>query len=115
MEMGHEVLTWGGIVLAGGSIVAVIRIWIDVGKAFQKAEDMAHSAQMVAARLELMAATLADFKVEVAQTYATAKSLSDTETALARSVEIAIQGVYSRLDNMTNRLDSLITIAKEPR
>jgi hypothetical protein len=37
--------------------------------------------------------------------------LESTEASLARSLENSVQGIYARLDNMTQRLDSLITIA----
>ena len=62
-------------------------------------------------RQDLIADALNGFKVEAAQTYATAKALEATEASLARALENSVQGIYSRLDNMTQRLDSLITIA----
>jgi glutaredoxin 2 len=67
--------------------------------------------RIATAKTNLIADALNNFKVEAAQTYATAKALEATEASLARALENSVQGIYSRLNNMTQRLDSLITIA----
>jgi hypothetical protein len=97
-----DFLTWGALVAAGGSIVAVIKFWVDFGKAAEKAETAATQAT-------LLAASVSQFKVEVAQTYATTRALEAAEAGLARQLTESIQGIYSRLDNVTVRLDNLIT------
>lgn len=101
-------LTWGAIILSGSSIVAVIRFWMAMGAAANKADMAADTATLLAAKLELHVLAVADFKVSVAQTYATSRALEATEASLVRGMEKAMEGVYSRLDNITSRLDSLI-------
>jgi hypothetical protein len=108
----NDLLTWGTLIAAAGSLVAWIKFWIDQGKVQEKVEVAASTASLAAAKHELLALALSDFKVEAARTYATIKALSDTEAALANTLDKAAQGIYSRLDNVTARLDSLITIAR---
>jgi hypothetical protein len=107
----QDLLTWGAIIAAGGSVVTVVKFWMDMGAAHAKAEAAASAAAIAAAKTDLLANALNGFKVEAAQTYATSKALEATEASLVRGVENSVQGVYSRLDAMTQRLDSLITIA----
>ena len=107
----QDFLTWGAIIAAGGSIITVVKFWMDMGAAHAKAEAAASAAAIATAKAEFLSSTLNSFKVEAAQTYATSKALDATEAALARGLEQSVQGIYSRLDNMTQRLDSLITIA----
>ncbi len=109
----NDALTWTALIAAAGSIVAVVRFWLDMGKAAEKAEQAATAAALVAAKLDLTSAALADFRVVVAQTYATNRALSETEQALALGLNEAVKGIYSRLDTMTARLNSLITIARQ--
>jgi hypothetical protein len=107
----QDLLTWGALIAAGGSVVTVVKFWMDMGAAHAKAAAAASAAAIAAAKSDLIADALNGFKVEAAQTYATAKALQATEAALVRGLESAVQGIYSRLDAMTARLDSLITIA----
>jgi hypothetical protein len=107
----QDLLTWGAIVAAGGSVATVVKFWMDMGAAQARAETAASAAAIATAKTDLLANALNGFKVEAAQTYATSKALEATEASLARSLESSVQGIYSRLDTMTQRLDSLITIA----
>jgi hypothetical protein len=107
----QDVLTWGAVIAAGGSVATVVKFWMDMGAAQAKAEAAASVAAIATAKTDLLANALNGFKVEAAQTYATAKALESTEASLARSLETSVQGIYARLDTMTQRLDSLITIA----
>ena len=109
--MMHDLLTWGALVAAGGSVATVVKFWMDMGAAQAKAETAASVAAIASAKSDLIADALNSFKVEAARTYATAKALDATEAALVRGLERAVEGIYSRLDAMTARLDSLITIA----
>lgn len=104
----QDILTWGAVIAAGGSLIAVIKFWMAMGAAASKANSAADTAILLAAKLELHILAVADFKVEVAQTYATSRALDATEASLVRGLEKAMEGVYSRLDNITQRLDSLI-------
>jgi hypothetical protein len=104
-----EPLTWAAIIAAAGSVTAVVKFWLDMGRLAEKAERAADTATLLAAKVEHGTYQLSDFKVAVAQTYATHKSLAETEAALERGIE----GIHNRLDKVTDRLDSLITIAKK--
>lgn len=108
----NDFLTWGALILAGTSVVAWIKFWIDVGKQAQKTDDAERSIAVVIAKNDLMIASLNEFKIEVARTYATNRALNEAETGLINAIRDAVQGIYSRLDNMTSRLDSLVTIAR---
>jgi hypothetical protein len=120
----NDLLTWGAVIAAGGSLVAVIKFWMDMGRAYQTAEDAKKladaverdakaRADLISAKLDLLASNVNDYKVVVAQTYATSKALSEAEQSLARSLESATQGIYQRLDTMNTRLDNVITMAKD--
>lgn len=109
----NDLLTWGAVIAAGGSIVALIRFWIDIGKVHQNASDAKAQVGLLTAKLDLLSVNINDYKVTVAQTYATTRALSEAEQSLGRSLENATQGVYSRLDAMNQRLDSVIAIAKD--
>jgi len=107
----QDLLTWGAIIAAGGSVATMVKFWMDMGAAQARTEAAASAAAIATAKTDLVADALNGFKVEAAQTYAIAKALEATEASLARALENSVQGIYSRLDNMTQRLDSLITIA----
>jgi glutaredoxin 2 len=107
----NDLLTWGALIAAGGSLVAVGKFWIDMGKSQQVAEDARILVTAALAKLELLTSNINEYKVTAAQTYATNAALKEAEQSLARSLENTSQGIYQRLDNMTTRLDSLITIA----
>jgi glutaredoxin 2 len=114
----NEGLIWTAIVGAIGSIVAVAKFWMDLGKSHQIAEeakkqagDAKDQATALNAKLDLLTSNINEYKVSAAQTYATNAALKEAEQSLARSLENTSQGIYQRLDNMTTRLDSLITIA----
>jgi uncharacterized protein YoxC len=117
-------LTWGAIIAASGALVAVAKFWIDMGKAHQTAEeakkvadaverDAKARADLLSAKIDMLASNINEYKVVVAQTYATAKALSEAEQSLGRSLESATQGIYQRLDTMNTRLDNVITMAKD--
>lgn len=109
-----EFLTWGAIIAAAGSLIAVVKFWQDQGRAQQRAEDAIETARLANAAYSLMTQKLNDFRVEAAQTYATRDALSDTEAQLARGIETAVQGIFTRLDTLNTRIDTLINIAKQP-
>lgn len=107
----QDFLTWGAVIAALGSIITLVKFWMDMGAAKAKAESAAEAAAVLNAKADLINAHLSEFKVICAQTYATSKSLAETEAALARSLESSVLGIYQRLDAMTQRLDTLLTIA----
>ncbi len=109
-----EALTWGAVIAAAGSIIAVFKFWIDQGKAQQRADDAIEAARLNNASSSLMMQQLNDFRVAAAQTYATRSALAEAEQQLARSIESAVQGVFTRLDTLNTRIDTLINITKQP-
>jgi hypothetical protein len=111
----NDALTWGALIMAGSSIVALIKFWMEIGKALECARIGEEERAILGTKLEITSSSLADFKIEAAKTYATNRQLADAETALAAGLRDAVQGVYSRLDAVTTRLDSLVTMARENR
>lgn len=111
----QDFLTWGAVIAAGGSIIAVVRFWIDIGKQQAHADAAAIAAAASQAKLEIIAERFAEYKAEAARTYATVKALSETEAQLASGFERGMQGIYTRLDGLTQRIDSLITLTREHR
>ncbi len=109
-----EFLTWGAIIAASGSLIAVIKFWQDQGRAQQRADDAIEAARLAAAANSLMTQKLNDFRVDAAQTYATRSALAEAESQLARGIETAVQGIFSRLDTLNTRIDTLINITKQP-
>lgn len=101
-----EALTWASLAAAGGSLVALIKFWMDLGAMSEKAKVAEHNSGVLTAKHELLSAQLADFKVTVAQNYATTRALADTENALLS----AVNGVNNRLDGLTSRIDDLIIL-----
>jgi len=107
----NEALTWGALVLSSGAIVALFKFWMDIGKAWERMDQATDARTILSTKLDMLVAQLSDFRIEAARTYATNKSLSETEVTLAAGLRDSVQGVYSRLDAMTTRLDSLVHLA----
>ena len=103
-----EYLTWGALALSAGSLVTLFKFWLDFGRIIGRIEDAAEAARLSSAQGSLLSANLNDFKVVCAHTYATVQTLRETEQQLSKGIE----GIYVRLDAVTSRLDSLITLAK---
>lgn len=95
----QDFLTWGAVIAAGSSLVAITKFWMDLGAYKVKAEMGENAAK-----------ELADFKVNAAQTYATIFSVSEVEKGLAD----AVTGVYGRLDAMNSRLDRVLEALMKP-
>lgn len=108
-------LTWGTAIAAGGSLVAWIKLWMDFGAMQAKTQAAADAAVLSTAKSDLARSEIAQFKVDVAQTYASQKSLEATEASIERSVEKAVSGIYGRLDGMSARLDNLIMLHREDK
>lgn len=101
MSNVQDFLTWGALVMAGGSIIAVVRFWIDIGRAYQRADDANKAASLMAANISLLTERFNAFQVECARTYVSAGALQD-----------AMRGISDRLDGVTQRLDSIISLQK---
>jgi len=100
----NELLTWGAVVSSAGSIIAMIRLWMDLGSAITKAKDAAHDALMLTAKMELLASNLADYKVQAASQFASYTALQIAENRFSNAVE----GMRADFTQLTLRLDRLI-------
>lgn len=104
----NDVLTWGALIAAGGSIVAIITFWLNRGKAEAETAAKADSAHQMAtvalAKAEFVGLQLNDTRLEFVRDYATHKDLTDSETRYAT----AIDGLRVELRGMNDRLDRII-------
>jgi hypothetical protein len=106
--MVPEILTWGALIAASGSVIAIITFWMNRGKAEGEALLKAESAQVAAgaalAKAEFIATQLADARVEFARDYASHKDLAAAETRFA----VAFDNLRTELRGTNERLDRLI-------
>lgn len=107
----EQIVTWGALIASVSALLAVAKFWIEVGKSQQQAIAANATAQALQAQLSLMQNLLGEFKVQVAQTYATNNNLNATQAQLSTQLKDATVGILSRLDAMTTRLDNVITLA----
>jgi len=108
-----DALTWGALIAAGGSIVAVAKFWMDLGKLWQRSTDAFERGNIRDARYELICAQLSAYKVEVAQNYATASSLADVERQTGRAIEQGMANLNQSIALLTTRIDNLITLTSK--
>jgi hypothetical protein len=104
----QDALTWGALVLAGGSLVGVISFWMNLGKALAKGEAASTLAGAAIAKCEMLASQLADARVEDAREYATHNALAAVETRFVRAVDelkIEQRGTNERLDRIIENVD----------
>ena len=99
-----ELLTWGAVIGSCGSIIALIRLWMDLGAAVAKANEAQHNALMMTAKIDLLGSSLADYKVQAASQFASYTALQIAETRFSNAVE----GMRSDFSQLTLRLDRLI-------
>lgn len=99
-----DLVQWGALIAAVSACIAIAKFWIDRGKAEEKAESAKLTALALHARVEIIAASLTDFKVEVAQKYATGASLEAAE----RQMTEAMNGVRDEVRGLNQRLDRII-------
>lgn len=92
-----EVAAIGGAAASITACVAIIKFWMDRGKAEAKAEAAQTSAVVASGKCDLIASALADFKVEVAREYAT-----------NRALESALNGIRHEMHGINERLDKFL-------
>ena len=104
----QEVLTWGALIGAGGSVIAIITFWFSRGKAEAEAIAKAETAQTMAAaaldKAELVSSQLAEARIEFARDYASHKDLAAAEMRFAA----ALDSLRTELRGMNERLDRII-------
>jgi hypothetical protein len=90
----QDVLTWGALIAAGGSLVAIVTFWMNRGKAEADA----------LAKAEIVAEQLAEARIEFARDYASHKDLAAAEVRYAA----ALDSLRTELRGMNERLDRII-------
>lgn len=102
----QEALTWAAVVTSIGSITAFITFWTKVGAKMQKAESANTIAAAALAKVDLLSMQLAEYKVEVANGFASANDLKDVE----RRLVVAVDNLGARFDRMAERLDRFLDV-----
>jgi hypothetical protein len=104
----QDVLTWGALIAAGGSLVAIVTFWMNRGKAeadaLAKADAAAATARAALAKAEIVAEQLAEARIEFARDYASHKDLAAAEVRYAASLD----SLRTELRGMNERLDRII-------
>lgn len=103
-----DVLTWGVLIAAGGSIIAIVTFWMNRGKAeaeaSAKADAAVGTANVALAKAELVSRQLAEARIEFARDYASHKDLAAAEMRYAT----ALDSLRTELRGMNERLDRII-------
>jgi hypothetical protein len=107
----QDILSWGALIGAGGSIIAIVTFWMNRGKAEADAFTKAAGAQSMAAsamaKVETMAGQLAEARIEFARDYASHRDLAAAEVRYATaldSLRTELRGMNERLDRIIDRV-----------
>src|SRR3954451_3530940 len=104
----QDVLSWSALIGAGGSVIAIVTFWMNRGKAEADALTRADGAHSVAAtalaKSDLVAAQLAEARIEFARDYASHRDLAAAEVRYAASLD----SLRTELRGMNERLDRII-------
>jgi hypothetical protein len=104
----QDVLTWGALIAASGSLVAIVTFWMNRGKAeadaLAKADAASATAHAALAKAEIVSAQLAETRIEFARDYASHKDLAAAEVRYAA----ALDSLRTELRGMNERLDRII-------
>lgn len=109
----NDVLTWGSVILAGGSVLAWVKFLLSVGSQNQKI-DQAHSAAVAAGvRADAVAAQLNEHKIQTAEKFSEELRAAESRFASAAEsiraeVRSAVDGLRHDLRDMGTRLDKLL-------
>ena len=103
-----DILTWGALIAAAGSLAAIVTFWMNRGKAEAEASANAAAAGVTArtalAKVELVSEQLAEARIEFARDYASHKDLAAAEVRYATSLD----SLRTELRGMNERLDRII-------
>ena len=103
-----DILTWGALIAAAGSLAAIVTFWMNRGKAeaeaCAKADAATAAATAALAKAELVAGQLADARIEFARDYASHKDLAAADMRYAA----ALDSLRTELRGMNERLDRII-------
>lgn len=112
----NDFLTWGALILAGGSIIAIITFWMNLGSRLTTAELKAQAAETLAreasAKYEAISHEYANYRVGLEVKIAIVKTLAEANTTALTAAENrmakAIEDVVDRLDGFNSRVDKLL-------
>jgi ubiquinone biosynthesis protein UbiJ len=95
--------TIGSVVLAGSSILAWVKFWIDWGKLVQRVDGASSMALGAHGQATILQTQLHDFEVKVARDYATSSTILAVEARMHDTVNEFrkdIRGLSERLDRV---------------
>jgi hypothetical protein len=107
----ENAITWGALIAAAAACVGWIKFWMDRGKAEAAATSASAMATAAHGKAEMVSSALNDFKVQVAQQYATTNALEAAEKHMTH----AINGVRDEIRGMNGRLDQFLQAMIEER
>src|SRR5438093_10753945 len=100
----QDVLTWGALIAAGGSLVAIVTFWMNRGKAeadaLARADAASATAHAALAKAEIVAELLAEARIEFV------RDLAAAEVRYAASLDsprTELRGMNERLDRIIER------------
>jgi hypothetical protein len=99
-----EAIPAAALVAGVTACIAIAKFWMERGEAEAKAESAKIAALALSARVEILGNILSDFKIEVAQKYATGNALESAE----RNMTEAMTGVRDEVRGLNQRLDRII-------
>lgn len=100
----QEAVTWGALIAGASSVVSILSFWVKVGKTLQKAEAASAISQAAIAKVDLMGAQFAEYRVQVTRDFASSDDLKDVE----RRLVVAVDSLSTRFDRMAERLDRFL-------
>jgi len=113
----ENVITWGALAIAIGSILSIITFWTRYSDRITKAEGRAASAEAAAqaaslhaaglqAKVEILQRDFADYREAAALKFVSDKELAQAEqrfTGLVEEIKRDIRGVTERLDRVLDK------------
>lgn len=93
-----------GVIGLSGTLVALAKFWMDMGKTDARVEAAAASAALAHAKLELLTTNLNDYKLSASEKFASGHDIVAAEQRFATAVD----GLGARFDHMAARLDQVL-------
>lgn len=110
---GADIATWLGVIAALGGLA--FAVWKFMDNKINKSEDRSSKkADIAVAKAELTASQFADYKLHIAENYATKAGMTEQVIALTKAVNDVGDRIDKRLDGMTDRLDRVIEAGNKP-
>lgn len=108
----QEIATVIALIGACGSVILIIKFWMERGKAEQKADNAAITAQTAIGKCEILSQQLSDFKVESSRDFASFKALAAAEQrfvdmvgGMRSDVSTAVKGMRDDMNRLADRFD----------